>query len=126
MPFKYNPFTGKLDYTPSREEIEGIIREVAAEGVQYSERDTFADLPDPLENVGKICIVLNRSINGAYPFVHRKGPYHSIGTSWKRLGKALTLAELSNPPVGMHRITNFFWNPETQKMVVDFDDNPRQ
>lgn len=126
MPFKYNPFTGKLDYIPSYAEIEEIIREVAAEGVQYSEVNTFADLGDPAENPGKICIVLNRSINGEYPFVHRKGLHRSIGTSWKRLGRALTLSELSNPPVGMHRITNFFWNPGTNKMVVDFDDNPKQ
>ena len=129
MPFKYNPFTGKMDYAPSvpsRVEIEGIIREVAAEGVQYSEVGTFTDLGDPAANPGKICVVQNRSINGQYPFVHRKGLHRSDGISWKRLGKALTLAELSNPPAGMHRITNFFWNPSTQKMVVDYDDNPEQ
>jgi len=94
MPYKYNPFTGKLDYVPSVKEIEKIIREVAAEGVQYSEVDTFVDLDDPAENPGKICVVLNRSINGAYPFVHRKGLYRSINASWKRLGKGLTLTEL--------------------------------
>ena len=94
MPYKYNPFTRKLDYVPSVEEIEDIVRNVAAQGVQYSEKDTFGDLSDPAENPGKICVVLNRSINGEYPFVHRKGLYRSIGTSWKRLGKGLTLAEL--------------------------------
>jgi len=94
MPFKYNPFTRKLDYVPSHAEIEEIIREVTAEGVQYSEKNTFADLGDPAENPGKICVVLNRSINGEYPFVHRKGLYRSISTSWKRLGKGLTLTEL--------------------------------
>ena len=126
MPYKYNPFTKKLGYVPSVGEIEDIVRNVAADGVQYSERDTFTDLPDPLANIGKICIVLNRSVNGAYPFVHRKGLYRSIGTSWKRLGKSLTLSELSDPPAGMHRITNFYWNPVISKMVVDFDDNPKQ
>ena len=126
MPYKYNPFTGKLGYVPSVEEIEDIVRSVAAQGVQYSEVNTFADLPDPSDKPGKICIVLNRSINGVYPFFHRKGLYRSISTSWQRLGKALTLSELSNPPPGMHRITNFFWDSGNNKMVVDFDNNPKE
>ena len=124
MPFKYNPFTGKLDYIPSFSEIEDVVREVAAEGVQYSERDTFTDLPDPLENIGKICIVLNRSVNGAYPFVHRKGLYRSIGTSWKRLGKALTLSELSTPPSGMYKISNIYYDGLEDEQVIVCSDNP--
>ena len=126
MPFKYNPFTGGLDYVSSYAEIEDVVRDIAPEGVKYVKVNTFADLPDPSEHVGNIRVVLNRSVNSVYPFFHRKGLYHSNGTSWKKLGKALTLSELSDPPAGMHRITNFFWNPETGKVVVDFDNNPKE
>jgi len=31
----------------------------------------------------------------------------------------------SSPPLGMHRITNLFWDPDLQKVVADFDDNPK-
>jgi len=33
MPYKYNPFTGKLDCIPSYAEIEEIIKEITAEDV---------------------------------------------------------------------------------------------
>ncbi len=34
------------------------------------------------------------------------------------------LMDISSPPLGMHKITNLFFNSNLQKIVVDFDDNP--
>ena len=28
----------------------------------------------------------------------------------------------SAPPLGMHPVTNLYWDPATQKMVVEYDD----
>ena len=88
MPFKYNPFTGKLDYTPSNSEIEDVVRRVAADGVQYSEVRTFADLPIASKNAGKIYVV---KITTGVWLVNRKqqGLYRSNGIFWDRIGKVL-------------------------------------
>lgn len=30
----------------------------------------------------------------------------------------------SFPPIGMHPVKNFYWNPETRRFEVEFDDTP--
>jgi len=133
MPYKYNPFTRKLDYVPSVEEIEDIVRGVEGAGMQYAEVKTFADLPVASENVGRICVV--RIATGTWLVNRkRKGLYRSDGTSWDRLGKILVAGEgsptpgfvPSNPPVGMCVVTNLFLHPETGKLEVEFNDTPEQ
>jgi hypothetical protein len=42
-------------------------------------------------------------------------------------GTTLLLEEVilvSNPPVGMCRILNVYWNPETGKAVFEYEDTP--
>ncbi len=36
----------------------------------------------------------------------------------------LKIMNISIPPSGMHPIMNLFWDPELQKVVVDFNDKP--
>ena len=133
MPYKYNPFTRKLDYVPSISEIEDIVRGVAGAGMQYSEVSTFADLPVASENAGRICVV--KAATGVW-LVNKKrqGLYRSNGTSWDRLGKILVAGAgsptpgfvPSNPPVGMHVVTNLFIHPITGELEVEFNDTPTQ
>lgn len=38
--------------------------------------------------------------------------------------EGITIAGFSLPPPGMHKITNMFFNPSSQKAEVIYDDNP--
>jgi hypothetical protein len=59
----------------------------------YTEVATYADLPDPSLNVGKIFLVQQTT---GIPFVNRKlaGLYRSDGTTWVYLGDVSTYVDL--------------------------------
>ena len=143
MPYKYNPFTGGLDWFEKSEpsisveeieglargvdrtveEIENIVRGVAGAGMQYSEVSTFADLPIASENAGKICVV--KTATGIWLINKKqKGLYRSNGSGWGRLGIVPQFGDLTNPPSGKYKITNIYYDALEDEQVLICSDNP--
>lgn len=94
----------------------------------YPNVDTFADLPSASESTGEVYLV--KTATGVI-FVNRKraGLYLSNGTSWGRMGviqvAGASIGYLpSNPPSGKCVVANIYYDPSSERVVVEKDSEP--
>ena len=86
---------------------------------------TYADLPDATTHFEMVYIVVTAT--GLWPLNRKRaGLWRSDGVDWKRLGVSPTSEEIgalkSSPPDGYYLVTNFYVDPQTGKLWVDYDD----
>lgn len=87
----------------------------------YPEVTTVTDLPDPSTCGGEIYEVLEAT--HAVSWEERKvGLWQSNGYKWTKVNQPMTFEAICVPPPGYCEVVNLYVDPETQKLVVEYED----
>ncbi len=96
----------------------------------YPEVNLFKDLPSAEEHNGEVYRVLSyeeKMWDSNFYWRDREvGLWQSDGVGWIKTEGRLTFEILSVPPSGKCELVNLYINPDTGRLVVEWNDTPTE
>lgn len=89
----------------------------------YPEVGTRLDLPPADEHEGEVYRVTEVRWDVQWE-TKKLGLWQSDGIQWNPIQNVMTFETICVPPSGYCEVINLYVNPDTNKLVVEFDDTP--